>query len=90
MQATKSNYSRIHRGKTIPYLEYFLKRNRNFSIQTEQAFRYFNKKLKCSFLCIKKIDISKKFRWFSKIEINNLLKKKFDKHGYFVSFLIFY
>ena len=23
VQATKSNYSRIHRGKTIPYLEYF-------------------------------------------------------------------
>ena len=44
MQATKSNYSRIHGGKNIPYLEYFKKRNRNFSIQTEQAFRYFNKK----------------------------------------------
>ena len=77
VQATKSNYSRIHRGKTIPYLEYFLKRNRNFSIQTEQAFRYFNKKNSnvVSYVS-KKIDISKKFRWFSKIEINNLLKKK--------------
>ena len=77
VQATKSNYSRIHGGKNIPYLEYFKKRNKNFSLQTEQAFRYFNKKNSniVSYVS-KKIDIDKKFRWFSKIEINNLLKEK--------------
>ena len=44
VQATKSNYSRIHGGKSIPYLKYFIKKNKYFSLQTEQAFRYFNKK----------------------------------------------
>ena len=44
VQATRSNYSRIHGGKNIPYLKYFRKKNKNFSLQTEQAFRYFNKK----------------------------------------------
>ena len=77
VQATKSNYSRIHGGKTIPYLDYFRRKNKNFSLQTEQAFRYFNKKNSniVSYVS-KKIDINKKFRWFSKIEIINLLKEK--------------
>ena len=44
VQATKSNYSRVHGGKKIPYLKYFKKKNKNFSLQTEQAFRYLNKK----------------------------------------------
>ena len=44
VQATKSNYSRIHGGKTIPFLNYFKKKNKHFSLQTEQAFRYYNKK----------------------------------------------
>ena len=72
VQATKSNYSRVHGGKIIPYLEYFKRRNKNFSLQTEQAFRYFNKKNSniVSYVS-KKIDIDEKFRWFSKIEFNN-------------------
>ena len=77
VQATKSNYSRIHGGKTIPYLQYFRRKNKFFSLQTEQAFRYFNKKNSNIVTYVsKKIDINKKFRWFSKIEIINLLKEK--------------
>ena len=77
VQATKSNYSRIHGGKTIPFLKYFQRRNKNFSLQTEQAFRYYNKKNSNIITYVsKKIDIDKKFRWFSKIEILNLLKEK--------------
>ena len=45
VQATRSNYLRIHGGKTIPFLKYFKRKNRNFSLQTEQAFRYYNKKI---------------------------------------------
>ena len=30
VQATKSNYTRVHGGKEIPYLRYF-KKNKNFS-----------------------------------------------------------
>ena len=44
VQATRSNYSRIHGGETIPFLNYFKKKNKHFSLQTEQAFRYYNKK----------------------------------------------
>ena len=77
VQATRSNYSRIHGGKTIPFLRYFKKRNRNFSLQTEQAFRYYNKKNSNIITFVsKKIDLDEKFRWFSKVEILNLLKKK--------------
>ncbi len=77
VQATKSNYSRIHGGKKIPFLEYFKKKNKNFSLQTEQAFRYYNKKNSNIITFVsKKIDLDEKFRWFSKIEIYNLLKKK--------------
>ena len=76
VQATKSNYTRIHGGKNIPYLEYFRGKNKNFSLQTEQAFRYFNKKNSniISFVS-KKIDLNQNFRWFSKAEIANLLKE---------------
>ena len=77
VQATRSNYSRIHGGKNIPFLEYFKRKNKNFTLQTEQAFRYHNKKNSNIVAYVnKKIDIDEKFRWFSKIEIFNLLKEK--------------
>ena len=77
VQATRSNYLRIHGGKTIPFLKYFKRKNRNFSLQTEQAFRYYNKKNSNIITYVsKKIDLDEKFRWFSKIEIFNLLKEK--------------
>ena len=77
VQATKSNYSRIHGGKKIPFLEYFKKKNKNLSLQTEQAFRYYNKKNSNIIAYVsKKFDLDERFRWFSKIEIYNLLKEK--------------
>ena len=77
VQATRSNYSRVHGGKTIPYLKYFKRKNKNFSLQTEQAFRYYNKKNSNIITYVsKKIDKDEKFKWFSKIEIFNLLKEK--------------
>ena len=77
VQATRSNYSRIHGGKTIPFLNYFKKKNKHFSLQTEQAFRYYNKKNSNIVTYVsKKIDLDQKFRWFSKIEIFNLLREK--------------
>ncbi len=77
VQATRSNYLRVHGGKTIPFLKYFKKRNKNFSLQSEQAFRYYHKKNSNIISCVsKKINLNEKFRWFSKIEIFNLLKEK--------------
>ena len=52
-------------------------RNKNFSLQSEQAFRYYNKKNSNIITYVsKKIDLNEKFRWFSKIEIFNLLREK--------------
>tara|TARA_Y100000591_G_scaffold297976_1_gene289408 strand:+ start:4018 stop:5283 length:1266 start_codon:yes stop_codon:yes gene_type:complete len=77
VQATRSNYSRIHKGKTIPYLKYFIRKNKNFSLQSEQPFRYLNKKNSNIISNVsKKINLDDNFRWFSKKEINSLLKKK--------------
>ncbi len=77
VQATRSNYSRIHKGKTIPYLKYFTRKNKNFSLQSEQPFRYLNKKNSNIVSNVsKKINLDDNFRWFSKNEINSLLKKK--------------
>ena len=77
VQATKSNYSRIHGGKSIPYLKYFTKKNKYFSLQTEQAFRYFNKKnSNIITFTSKNINLGNSFKWFSKNEIIYLLYKK--------------
>ena len=77
VQATRSNYSGVHGGKTIPFLKYFKRKNKNFSLQTEQAFRYYNKKNSNIITHVsKKILLNEKFRWFSKIEIFNLLNEK--------------
>jgi oxidase EvaA len=77
VQATKSNYTRVHGGKVIPYLNYFKEKNKNFSLQSEQAFRYFNK-LNSNIIALvsKKLVLDKSFRWFSKKELINLLYKK--------------
>ncbi len=77
VQATKSNYSKVHGGKSIPYLRLFQKKQNFFSLQSEQAFRYFNK-LNSNILVLtkKKIKIEKSFRWFTKKEIIDLLNKK--------------
>ncbi len=77
VQATKSNYTRVHGGKRIPYINFFVKKNKNFSLQSEQAFRYFNK-LNSNIISLvsKKIKLEKSFRWFSKKELINLINKK--------------
>lgn len=77
VQATKSNYTRVHGGKEIPYLRFFKKKNKNFSLQSEQAFRYYNKfNSNIVSLVSKKLKLQKSFRWFSKQEIIDLLNKK--------------
>ena len=77
VQATRSNYLRIHGGKSIPFLKYFKRKNKNFLLQTEQAFRCYNKKNSNIITFVsKKLDIDDNFRWFSKFEISNLLKQK--------------
>ena len=40
VQATKSNYQRVHGGKTIPFLKFFLSKKKSFISQSEQGYRY--------------------------------------------------
>ena len=63
--------------KTFLILNILKKKNKNFSLQTEQAFRYLKKKNSNIISYVsKKINLHKGFRWFSKKEINFLLKRK--------------
>ena len=78
VQATKSNYTRIHGGKNVPYLNHFLKKKHYFSInQSEQGFRYLHKFNSNILIKIKK-NIKKKnnFFWFSAKEITYLVRRK--------------
>ena len=47
LQATKSNYTKVHKGKTPDYLKYFLDKKRNIIIdqlQSEQGARFLQKR----------------------------------------------
>jgi len=78
VQATKSNYSRVHKGKQIPYLKYFFnKKNIYKSNQTEQGGRYLNKlNSNILFKSQEKIKVLPNFRWFKKSDIKKLIKTK--------------
>lgn len=78
VQATKSNYSSVHGGNKVSYIELFLKlKNINKYKQSEQGFRYLNKFNNNILINSKKnIKCKKDFYWFSKNEIKKLLYKK--------------
>ena len=70
VQATKSNYSQVHGGSKVPYVEYFLKLNKfNKYNQTEQGFRYLNK-FNSNILLEKSVKIKKEMNFIG------FLKKK--------------
>ena len=78
VQATKSNYTRIHGGKNVPYLNHFLKKKHYFSInQSEQGFRYLHKFNSNILIKIKK-NIKKKIIFFGLVQkkLRILLEKK--------------
>ncbi len=78
VQATESNYKRVHGGKKTQFLEHFL--NKKYIIkskQSEQGLRYLNK-FNTNFIVEtkKKLKLPRNFRWFSKLELNYLIKQK--------------
>ena len=78
VQATKSNYSSVHGGSKVPYIEHFLKlKNIKKYNQSEQGFRYLNK-FNNNILIknLKKIKPKKYFYWFSKNDLKKLIHKK--------------
>ena len=77
VQATKSNYQRVHGGKKIPFLKFFLNKKKSFISQSEQGYRYLFKFNNNSLIEIsKKIKVFKNFYWFSKKDLEHLIKKK--------------
>ena len=77
VQATKSNYQRVHGGKKTPYLNIFTSNRIKFISQSEQGYRYLFKFNNNSLVEInKKIKIFKNFYWFSKQDLKLLIKKK--------------
>jgi len=80
VQATKSNYQRVHKGKKVPYLSFF-KNNKKFpflvnSLQSEQGGRYlfkFNKNIMVN--TDQNIKLDPNYIWISKQEISKLIKK---------------
>ena len=77
VQATKSNYERVHGGKKIPYLNIFLKNKLKFVSQSEQGYRYLYKSNYNSLLYINKnIKTLSNYFWLDKKDIKNLIKKK--------------
>jgi oxidase EvaA len=81
VQATRSNYTKVHNGKDIPYLEFFFnnkKIKKIFKIkQTEQGLRYYNKKNYNILLDDTKKIIKKlpNFYWINKKELKYLISK---------------
>ena len=62
VQATKSNYQRIHKGKKTPYLNFFKDNKVKFTSQSEQGYRYLSKFNKNSIVVVEKKNKSfKKF-----------------------------
>ena len=76
VQATKSNYTRIHGGKKIPFLSFFINK-KDFISQSEQGYRYLFKFNYNSLIEItKSIKIFNNFYWFNKRDLIKLVKIK--------------
>lgn len=78
VQATESNYRRVHGGKKTPFLSYFFKDKFIIKLkQSEQGLRYLNK-FNTNYLVEtrNKLNLPKCFKWFTKSELFYLLQKK--------------
>ena len=93
VQATRSNYNRIHGGKKIPFLNFFLNKKKNFISQSEQGYRYLFKFNNNSLIeTTKKIKVLNNFYWFYKKDLKKLILKKsilnMDTISVFSSFIL--
>lgn len=78
VQATKSNYTKVHQGKYPPYLEYFIDRDRGRilvdQLQSEQGSRFLQKRNRNMVVDVAEdIPIHDDFRWLTLGEIKELL-----------------
>ena len=79
LQATKSNYTQVHEGKTPEFLEYFLDKNKNVVIdqlQSEQGARFLHKRNRNMIIKVEKeIELNEDYRWLTLIQLKNLMLK---------------
>ena len=79
VQATKSNFSRVHKGKLPAYLEYFIDTSKSKvlidQLQTEQGGRFLKKRNRNIVIEVSDdFEILPDFRWLTLGEIKELLK----------------
>jgi oxidase EvaA len=79
LQATKSNFTRVHKGKSPMYLEYFVDRSKSKvlidQLQTEQGARFFKKRNRNMVVEIADdVELQEDFKWLTLGEIKELLK----------------
>lgn len=80
IQATKSNYTQVHGGKTPNYLEYFVNASQDEilldQLQSEQGARFFKKRNRNIIIKVDRdIKLLKDFRWLTLGQIKFLMKK---------------
>ncbi|UQA97360.1 NDP-hexose 2,3-dehydratase family protein [Streptomyces halobius] len=78
VQATRSNYLRLHKGRAVPYLRYFQERTRHHVIadvlQSEQGAWFFRKRNRNIVLEVTEdVGVEEDFRWLTLGEIYRLL-----------------
>ncbi len=80
VQATRSNYTRVHGGAAPPYLEYFRDRSRARilvdELQGEQGARYFQKQNRNMIVEVdEELPVGDRFCWMTLAQIKQLLKR---------------
>lgn len=80
VQATKSNYSLVHKGNSPKYIEYFLDRKKSTilidQLQTEFGRRFLRKRNRNIIVDVnEEIPVYEDFKWLTLGEIKNLLEK---------------
>ena len=78
LQATKSNFTKVHKGKAPEYLEYFMDYSKSTilidQLQTEQGARFLKKRNRNMVVEITgDIEVRDDFRWLNLAEIKELL-----------------
>lgn len=79
LQATKSNYSRVHSGKSPNYLEYFVNANPDNIIldqlQSEQGARFLRKRNRNIIIKVdEEVEVLPDFRWMTLGQIKELMR----------------
>lgn len=79
LQATKSNYLRVHKGNPPPYLEYFQKASKNNilldQLQSEQGGRFLKKRNRNIIITIEEdIEVLENFIWLTLAQIKELMR----------------